>query len=694
MKHIKLPLILMLTLLANVSFGQYYYNLGSGDTPGGLNQDPAFPVGSGQATGWNSILGPSVGTPTWSANQTIPFAFNFNGALVSSYKVSSTGVLTFTTGAVTVPGATPMALPNATIPDASVCVWGIEASGTNDNVSTKTFGSAGSQQEWIHFSSCTNGTIGWSYWSIVLEEGTNNIYIVDQRNTSGTGALSIGIQIDGTTAIADPASPAVGATADSDAGSMDNFYYKFIYGTQPLNEVELNSFDLLPYIGVGATNISGTVTNLGSADITTLTVTWDDGTGPYVDNITGLSIPSNGTYAFTSPTTLNAVAGQGYTVDLGVMVVGDADLTNNTAQLGTVALTSIPTKYVVGEEKTGTWCGWCPRGAVGLANMESVPEFIGIAVHNGSNDPMVITAYDGNLGTYIPGGYPGGGVDRVDNGNPSAANFLVMHNNRVTETVPCDVKNITAVYSNVTNDIIVSAESEWYGDVAGDYRFSCVIVEDDVMGSGTGWNQVNYYEGGNNGVMAFPAGTNLDFDFSTGPDPVDPALFGGYDHVSRSLSSDDILGDVGSLPAGNVPLGVHSHTFAAVPSSLIDDAAKCHAVVMVINAATGEILNAFSAPLTGESIGIKELTNDFELNLYPNPASENVYVSFTLETSSEVTMTVTDALGNEVLASPSVQMDGGQQYVTINGSSLSEGFYFVNLNVGGNVVTKRLAVVH
>ena len=59
----------------------------------------------------------------------------------------------------------------------------------------------------IHFSSCTNGSIGWSYWSIVLEEGTDHIYIVDQRNTSGEGALSVGIQIDATTAISDPASP-------------------------------------------------------------------------------------------------------------------------------------------------------------------------------------------------------------------------------------------------------------------------------------------------------------------------------------------------------------------------------------------------------------------------------------------------------------------------------------------------------
>ena len=234
------------------------------------------------------------------------------------------------------------------------------------------------------------------------------------------------------------------ATAGTSPTSEDDLFYTFIFGTQAQNEVKLNAFDLLPYIGFGSINLSGTVQNLGTDPINTLTVTWDDGTGPYSDDITGLNILSNETYDFTSPTALNAVGGEAYTISLSVDIVGDADSTNNDDEIATVALTEIPTKYVVGEEKTGTWCGWCPRGAVGLANMESVSQFIGIAIHNGSNDPMVVTAYDDNIGDYIPGGYPRGGVDRVENGNPSADNFLAMHNERVTTVVPCEVTSLTA----------------------------------------------------------------------------------------------------------------------------------------------------------------------------------------------------------------------------------------------------------
>ena len=55
--------------------------------------------------------------------------------------------------------------------------------------------------------------------------------------------------------------------------------------------------------------------------------------------------------------------------------------------------------------------------------MESVSQFIGIAVHNGSNDPMVVTAYDDNIGDYIPGGYPRGGVDPLKTGTPLLITF-------------------------------------------------------------------------------------------------------------------------------------------------------------------------------------------------------------------------------------------------------------------------------
>ncbi len=687
-------LILICSLLIyGLSFGQYYYYTSTGDTPGSLNQDPAYPDGSGQASGWVSLLGPSVDPAEWSAVQSIPFPFNFNGVPVMEYKVSSSGVLTFNTSVANVPGTVSSALPDLNIPDNSICIWGLNASGTNDNVSIKTFGSPGSQQEWIHFSSCTNGSIGWSYWSIVLEEGTDHIYIVDQRNTSGEGALSVGIQIDATTAISDPASPNVDATAGTSATSEDDLFYTFIYGTQAHNEVKLNSFDLLPYIGFGSINLSGTVQNLGTDPINTLTVTWDDGTGPYSDDITGLNILSNETYYFTSPTALNAIGGEAYTISLSVDIIGDADSTNNDDEIATVALTEIPTKYVVGEEKTGTWCGWCPRGAVGLANMEAVSQFIGIAVHNGSNDPMVVTAYDDNIGDYIPGGYPRGGVDRVENGNPSADNFLAMYNERVTTIVPCEVTSLTAEHNAATDKINISVDSEWYGNISGNYRFSCVLVEDDVLGDDDGFLQVNYYDGGANGPMAFPPGINNEFDFATGGDPADPYQFDGYDHVARYLSNNDILGNAGSLPSGQVSMGVHSYTFNPIPASFVDDVNKAHAVVMIVNSETGEILNAQIASIESDA-SISEINNDFELNLYPNPASDKLVVSFDVLGEQNTYIIITDVLGNQIMNLKKTFPMNETQNIVLDTSTLSSGVYVLSMRSGKYTSNQKFSISH
>jgi hypothetical protein len=126
---------------------QYWYWL----PPRDLNRDVEEPLAA--VTGWTSILA-TAATPTWSPTQTLPFSFQFNGSAVTQYKVSSSGVLTFdVVPALPAPASTPAALPNAAIPDKSVCIWGLQGTGAKDNIVTKTFGNAPNRQYWIQFSS-------------------------------------------------------------------------------------------------------------------------------------------------------------------------------------------------------------------------------------------------------------------------------------------------------------------------------------------------------------------------------------------------------------------------------------------------------------------------------------------------------------------------------------------------------------
>ena len=57
---------------------------------------------------------------------------------------------------------------------------------------------------------------------------------------------------------------------------------------------------------------------------------------------------------------------------------------NDTLSKSIVALAFQPTKRVLFEEATGTWCQWCPRGAVYMDSLHKVYPTTAmlVAVHN------------------------------------------------------------------------------------------------------------------------------------------------------------------------------------------------------------------------------------------------------------------------------------------------------------------------
>ena len=148
----KLAVAALLLAAAPLSAQYYYLPSTTNGNPGGINTDSEYPVGGGLSTTWTTISTAPAATPAWSTTQTIPFTFQFNGSAVTQFKVSTSGILTFDVNATTAPGYTKAALPDASIPDNSVCIWGLASVGTNDLIVTKTFGTAPNRQQWVMFS--------------------------------------------------------------------------------------------------------------------------------------------------------------------------------------------------------------------------------------------------------------------------------------------------------------------------------------------------------------------------------------------------------------------------------------------------------------------------------------------------------------------------------------------------------------
>jgi len=470
----------------------------------------------------------------------------------------------------------------------------------------------------------------------------------------------------------------------------------YVVQDPPMNEAGITILDLQPYEAVGANNVLIRVENNGLNTITAIDVKYDDGSNVYTDNVTGLNIPSWNTGDITHATPANVVAAGANNFKVWIELSGDMNQNNDSIERSVFGLTTVPTKTIVAEEKTGTWCQWCPRGAVGMSSIESDPEYIGIAVHNGANNPMTLASYDGAIGTYVPGGYPGGGIDRIIGLDPSQFQATGPLAKSINSPAVVNSATATATQRSATNwEINVESEVEFFGAVPGSYRMSLVIVQDDLIGgASTGWAQVNAYGAGGAGVLIDPVSN---FNWSTAGSPVAATAFGGHDHVGRALSSNNILGDAGSLPSP-MTAGTHSHTFATVNTNAfpgVTDApfvlAKSHAIIMVVNQANGQIMNAKKVSISN-TVGIEDVEGLVSFKSYPNPANSELNIEFALETAMNLTFEVVDVTGKTV-ATSAANYGSGTNTTNFNTTNWAAGMYSVNIIADGKFASSKKVIV-
>ncbi len=680
----KLSTLLIFVLFALVADAQYYYlpYLTANQNPGNINQDIEQPG----TAGYTNIAATNA-SPAWSSTVFLPgdFTFLFNGNPVTEFKVSTSGVLTFTTSAVTPPTATNAALPSASIPNNSIMIWGLAGSGANDVIRTKMFGDYPNRQQWIQFASYSApGSTGtnWTYWGIVLEETTNNIYIVDQRTYLTPLTLTLGIQINGSTAYTvtgAPNTPSLVTNGGNADTYEDNIYYKFIPGVQPTNDVELSALTFSNFGGAGASvDITGTVLNVGSAPITSLTVKYLANGLTKSNIITGLNIASNTTYDFTHNVPFTIPSAGAWPVKVWVEATGDANHTNDTLTQTISALAFQPTKRVVFEEGTGTWCQWCPRGAVFMDSIHHAypTTALTVAVHNG--DPMTVDAYDAGMAALIAG-YPSGLVDRKG-GEADPSEFFDRYNAVINGFTPCDV-DVNATWNASSNSYDVSVSSKMATDLIGDYRFNVVVTEDDVRGTGSTYNQANAYSGGANGAMG---------GFESKANPVLAADM-VYNHVGR-----DILGGFdgafGSLPETLLVNTTHTYS-ASYQLKAGENKDRMTIIAWVSSAATGEILNANYKSFNTLAVSTQKAST-FALSTFPNPSNgtTNFEVKMPFLTS-DITLEIFDLMGRKIYATTDGSVNGGSKFFTWNAdASIANGIYQAVVKVGAESVAAKVVL--
>ena len=198
-------------------------------------------------------------------------------------------------------------------------------------------------------------------------------------------------------------------------------------------------------------------------------------------------------------------------------------------------LTRAAKRYSVVEEFTGTGCGFCPRGWVGMnAVKEQCAEEAGvIALHlYNSTDPM----YNDNYDVPLFSGAPQCTVDRdiypdpyygTKNSVSSAAQGIVADVKAYNALyLPSVVLDIRAEYNATLSKVHVSTNTEFL-TLADGYTIAYVLTADGLTGTSASWKQSNYY-----------------YQYAQNQQPSDLRIFcagGTYGKSSVALTFDDVM---------------------------------------------------------------------------------------------------------------------------------------------------------
>lgn len=157
-----------------------------------------------------------------------------------------------------------------------------------------------------------------------------------------------------------------------------------------------------------------------------------------------------------------------------------------------MAAMRLPRNPVV-EEYTGTGCGWCPRGLVGMDKLHERygDRFVGIAIHRyNKTDPMYPNAYE-ELGFT---GAPSCIIDRQEFVDPyyGSNEDICIDFEKEMEKGAFVAITASAAYNDDRTMVDVTAEVSTQIDLSG-AALAVVLTADSLTGETSAWRQSNYY---------------------------------------------------------------------------------------------------------------------------------------------------------------------------------------------------------
>lgn len=447
-----------------------------------------------------------------------------------------------------------------------------------------------------------------------------------------------------------------------------------VKGNVTHNDIVLQSVDRVIELNGEKESIVGTITNYAKNEVNSIDVSYVlDGNTHSVNDIKiepALKPLETADFNFevTVPAT-NGLYGIEVTVDK-VNTVEDENPDDNIFDGKIISLSKLPNRRIVMEEFTGSWCGYCPRGAVAMEKLaEEYPDnFIGIAVHGGQ-DNMKTSSYNPLLNMVT--GFPSSMLNRqgaiIDpyygsNGEnygikEDVASLLLM-------STVADI-SLEAIYDgkSKTSLTVTSQTTFYYTADENPYKLAYVVLEDGVIGA-----QANYFAGvsGLPEDLAFlkdKPSTIRDFEFND---------------IARNIHT--CMGLSGSLEGVLKNNEAKTHTYKINLPSTIKNKDNLKLVVLLLDSETGEIMNANQIPLKDIEVGIENaVLKPFESTAFVENGVLNV------QTPTEGVMTLNVYSENGTLVAS--QVFEGNTTVPVSGL---KGVHIVRITDGNNVSVQKV----
>jgi len=352
-------------------------------------------------------------------------------------------------------------------------------------------------------------------------------------------------------------------------------------------------------------------------------------------------------------------------------------LTTAKAQLN--VSTATENKNVVLEEFTGIYCGFCPDGHKRANQLaaNNPGDVVLINIHTGGfavprgNDPDYRTPFGAAIASASQlTGYPAGTINRREfagmSQNPNGG--TAMSRSRWASAAPIvlgETSNVNMAVQGIMDanaDTMTIDVAMYYTGDAQSYNFLHVaILQNNVIGPQSGRN-------------ANPAQNTSDGQYR-------------HEHMLRDMptgSRGELITTVSQGTRVNktykwaVPQDING--VPIVPEDL-------HVVAFVV-----DVNDEITTGVTGLTGFVGEQENPVRaFSVYPNPASDNLFLNYDLNSSKGASYSIRDISG-KLLLHEDLIASSGVGVKTVDISALNRGVYLVSVEAEGNRVTRRIIV--